>query len=267
MATNLDSDNREGLTAESWWAVDISQEPRLTVGATPLVRRCMRTHGWTLEFALRVLEGYKTFLTIKQTFADWDATRYAPPIPVDRMWREHLVDNKNYAKDCELLFGRVMYHDPDESLDAGTHDDHIGNTKTTLIAHFGDDYDREVWNFGVMLIESEEEERSRRMTENRAASRAREASVPSPDDALTIRIRDQVGEETFFKIRRSTVMQKVFEAYAERKQVRRRSLRFVVSGQTVTDDDTAISLELVHQDAIDVISRNGVAHRPSYNGA
>jgi hypothetical protein len=39
-----------------------------------------------------------------------------------------------------------------------------------------------------------------------------------PEDGgstITIRIRDQTGEETFFKVKRSTKMDKVFKAYAD----------------------------------------------------
>lgn len=100
-ATTSVRDNREGLTAETWWTVDRSREPRLTVGATPLVARCMRTHGWSEAFVMRVLAGYKSFLAYKQTFDDFDAKK-SPSISIDQMWHLHILDNRNYAKDCEL---------------------------------------------------------------------------------------------------------------------------------------------------------------------
>jgi hypothetical protein len=34
-------------------------------------------------------------------------------------------------------------------------------------------------------------------------------------DTITIRVRDQTGEETFFKVKKSTRMEKVFNTYAQ----------------------------------------------------
>eukprot|EP00613_Pedinella_sp_CCMP2098_P008234 CAMPEP_0171677522 /NCGR_PEP_ID=MMETSP0990-20121206/55095_1 /TAXON_ID=483369 /ORGANISM="non described non described, Strain CCMP2098" /LENGTH=72 /DNA_ID=CAMNT_0012263939 /DNA_START=46 /DNA_END=264 /DNA_ORIENTATION=+ len=55
-------------------------------------------------------------------------------------------------------------------------------------------------------------------------------SAPAPDvkpdvkpdadgNTITIRVRDQTGEETFFKVKKSTRMEKVFTTYAQRKGV------------------------------------------------
>lgn len=35
------------------------------------------------------------------------------------------------------------------------------------------------------------------------------------ENTITIRVRDQTGEETFFKVKKSTRMQKVFDTYAQ----------------------------------------------------
>ncbi|GAX13529.1 small ubiquitin-related modifier [Fistulifera solaris] len=73
---------------------------------------------------------------------------------------------------------------------------------------------------------------------------------PNPD-ALTIRIRDQQGEETFFKIKKTTKMQKVFETYATRKGLQIASLRFLLDGERVEPTSTPKMLELEDQDQID----------------
>ena len=38
-------------------------------------------------------------------------------------------------------------------------------------------------------------------------------------DTITVRVKDQAGDETFFKIKNTTKMAKVFKAYATRKGV------------------------------------------------
>lgn len=61
----------------------------------------------------------------------------------------------------------------------------------------------------------------------------------------------QSGEETFFKIKKSTKMHKVFESYANRKGVQASSLRFLLDGERIEPDSTPKMLELDDQDQID----------------
>eukprot|EP00903_Cladosiphon_okamuranus_P007017 g6825.t1 len=68
---------------------------------------------------------------------------------------------------------------------------------------------------------------------------------------ITIRVRDQTGEETYFKVKKTTRMEKVFNTYATRKGVQVQALRFLLDGQRVNADDTPTSLELEDQDQID----------------
>ena len=103
MAANTNRGGHFELTATTWWIVDLTHRPRLKVGATPLVDRCMRTHNWDEGFALRVLEGYRKFLRLKQMFHDYDAKKLTPSIPVEEMWHLHILDTANYKKDCRLL--------------------------------------------------------------------------------------------------------------------------------------------------------------------
>ena len=58
------------------------------------------------------------------------------------------------------------------------------------------------------------------------------------EGSLNIRIRDQTGEETFFKVKKTTKLDKVFNAYSTRKGVRATDLRFLYDGQRVRGDET-----------------------------
>ncbi|CAM9100655.1 unnamed protein product [Ascophyllum nodosum] len=85
-----------------------------------------------------------------------------------------------------------------------------------------------------------------------------DAPTPKPEgdekaDAttITIRVRDQTGEETYFKVKKTTRMEKVFTTYATRKGVSVSALRFLLDGQRVNAEDTPTSLELEDQDQID----------------
>ena len=73
------------------------------------------------------------------------------------------------------------------------------------------------------------------------------------NEPITIRVKDQTGEETMFKIKKSTKMSKVFTAYAQRKGVDQGSLRFLLDGERISETDTPKMLELEDEDQIDCV--------------
>jgi hypothetical protein len=136
---------------EVWWEVKRSNNPAEitpTRGATPIVERVMRVHGFSEGFAKRVLKGYRQFMELKSVMNDWNETKLSPSVPILQMWAQHLLDNLNYCEDCLLLFGRVIGHNPDGILDGQALRDRVQTTKIAFQARYGDDLDQEVWDFG-----------------------------------------------------------------------------------------------------------------------
>jgi len=80
-----------------------------------------------------------------------------------------------------------------------------------------------------------------------------EAKPEEGNEPITIRVKDQTGEETMFKIKKSTKMSKVFKAYAQRKGVEEQSLRFLLDGERIDADNTPKMLELEDEDQIDCV--------------
>ena len=72
---------------------------------------------------------------------------------------------------------------------------------------------------------------------------------------LNIRIREQTGEETYFKLKYTTKLEKVINAYAERKGVAATTLHFLFHGQSVLGDDTAAGIGMESGDQIDCFPR------------
>lgn len=70
---------------------------------------------------------------------------------------------------------------------------------------------------------------------------------------ITLKVKDAGGQETIFKVKRSTKMKKVFDAYAARKGINVQSLRFMLDGERVMPDDTPDSLELEEEDQLEVV--------------
>jgi small ubiquitin-related modifier len=74
---------------------------------------------------------------------------------------------------------------------------------------------------------------------------------PTMKNSTNVQSYMQTGEETFFKIKKTTRMEKVFTAYAGRRGVAVGSLRFLLDGEKIGIDQTPKMLELEDQDQID----------------
>ena len=97
------------LTAENWWEMI----PGRKEGGAKLLKRCIELLAWRVDFAMNVLLAYKDFLEAKVSISDFDGTMLEPSMPIYQMWSQHILDTACYNNDCELLFGRVLHHDPD----------------------------------------------------------------------------------------------------------------------------------------------------------
>ncbi|GFH61733.1 hypothetical protein CTEN210_18209 [Chaetoceros tenuissimus] len=77
------------------------------------------------------------------------------------------------------------------------------------------------------------------------------------EKTLTIYILDydvkEHREEATLKIRQTTRMSKVFNVYAKNKGLDPKALRFLLDGQRIPDDETALTLELENEDRIDCL--------------
>lgn len=86
-----------------------------------------------------------------------------------------------------------------------------------------------------------------------AATLEAEKIMVKDEDTLQLVIKDQLGEEVFFRVKPQTTMGKMFEAYAKRRGVERSVLRFMLDGKRVLDADTPESLELQDLDQVDCL--------------
>ena len=194
-------------------------------GATPLVRRCIRVHGWDAPKARRVLAAYRQFLTLKTEHEDWDATVLSPCPLVDQMWQQHVLDVVNYCHDTMLLCGRVAGHDPDGAASGKAERDEA--TRRALEVRFPD-YDRAVWGHEVPV---------------------------ERDEKMTIGLRDMSGEVTVFELKRRTRLGNLFAAFADRKGISITGLAFMLDGEPVGSDERPIDLGLEDGDVIVALPR------------
>ncbi|GKZ00202.1 hypothetical protein MPSEU_000973200 [Mayamaea pseudoterrestris] len=159
----------EQLSPDDWWLLPASDNDNNNIGANRLMRRCVRTHGWSHDFAERVCKAYRQFLELKKVLEDWDAQIVAPSLAVEQMWKMHMMDPVSYIHDCLLLCGRVVGHDPDGELDEWAQEKRVMATKQLLKARYESHIDQDVWKFDSVKVEDgrqdvDVEERSRSMS-------------------------------------------------------------------------------------------------------
>lgn len=77
-------------------------------------------------------------------------------------------------------------------------------------------------------------------------------------EILTIKITDQASESTIFKVKRSSLFRKVFEAYAKKKGIQRENLRFLLDGTRIREEWTVGDSRLDLENEVDDDSEDGI---------
>mmetsp|Transcript_3736 Transcript_3736/g.7973 ORF Transcript_3736/g.7973 Transcript_3736/m.7973 type:complete len:307 (+) Transcript_3736:78-998(+) len=247
---NIVTASRENaFDQKTWWMVDLTpiagSSPQ---GASALVKRCMRIHGWDETKARKVLASYRQFIMLKKNIQDWNAKILSPCYLVDQMWHCHILDVVNYCHDMMLLCGHVVGHNPDGALDYVAKQKRDDTTRASLEEHFGS-YDEEVWDYSP---DEASENVNDVANQSEGAANDEESGPPFSDDTkIRLRLMGQSGEETMFKLLRTTPMRKMFNAYAAKEGVDVASLRFLLNGRRVSFDATPAILDLEDLDQLD----------------
>ncbi|KAK4197747.1 ubiquitin-related domain-containing protein [Triangularia verruculosa] len=77
------------------------------------------------------------------------------------------------------------------------------------------------------------------------------AEAPQGSEHLNIKVTDN-NNEVFFKIKRSTKLEKLMTAFCERQGKTLQSVRFLFEGQRVQPSDTPDTLEMQDGDTLEV---------------
>jgi hypothetical protein len=95
--------------------------------------------GWTRQQATLAINRYKMFLSLVYLHPH---TPLVPTQEIDRVWHCHILQTRKYFKDCQMLFGRFIHHEPDST--AGNQADQLSldtafaQTTALLVQYFGD---------------------------------------------------------------------------------------------------------------------------------
>ena len=80
-----------------------------------------------------------------------------------------------------------------------------------------------------------------------------EAAPAGKDVHINIKVKAQDGTEIYFKIKRTTQLKKLMDAYCQRQGLANNQCRFIFDGERIKDDDNPDSLEMENGDEIDVM--------------
>lgn len=121
-------------------AFDQSFAQRLAkVDLTAVMTRVAQDTGLSEADLIRAEDLYRKFLTLIAT--NTTGRDMVPPKIADFVWHTHIMFTRQYAADCELLFGRFLHHNPRE--DDTTED--YQDTLDGYTAQFGID----IRNYGL----------------------------------------------------------------------------------------------------------------------
>ena len=65
--------------------------------------------SWTKERALKAVDDYKKYLAITKVLNGY---QLVPNGDIDEIWHYHIMDTRQYAKDCNDIFGGFLHHYP-----------------------------------------------------------------------------------------------------------------------------------------------------------
>merc|ERR1712093_350439 len=85
--------------------------------------------------------------------------------------------------------------------------------------------------------------------ENMAEAGKEEQGAPQH---IQLKVKDQQGSEVQFKIKKTTPLRKLMDAYCNRLGMQSSQVRFMVDGERIAPDDTADKLGLEDEDLINV---------------
>lgn len=237
---------------KTWWMVDLFPiEGTPLQGASALVKRCMRTHGWNETKARKVLGAYRQFLLLKKIHEDWNAEMFSPCYLVDQMWHSHILDVVNYCHDMMLLCGQVLGHNPDGALDIIAKRKRDHDTRASLRDEFGM-YDKEVWDYSPYVSGSSSRHAAHSATPSSNGNRGQGRRHELSSEMICITFSDQNRNEEFIRMGKSTPMANALDAYAAKRGMDIIRIRFMIDGESVCPFSTPESLGLYDGDQIDV---------------
>jgi len=107
--------NEDNMNALS---IDSAKEYINNINFNPIINKLESQMGWDKAHALEICELYRRFLFLQRKYGHLYNLPY--PEDIDGFWHVHILDTKNYIKDCDAIFGHYLNHYPYFGIDDKT---------------------------------------------------------------------------------------------------------------------------------------------------
>ena len=111
-----------------------------TIDLTAVMGKLRRTEGWSEAQAATAAMRYRRFLCMHYLDAPFDPV---PALDVDKVWHQHILHTRDYASDCQRVFGAFLHHAPG-SEDSEAAQGHVranaAKTQARYAELFGEEY-------------------------------------------------------------------------------------------------------------------------------
>lgn len=193
----------------------------------------------------------------------------SPSTLVDKAFHCLLLDPVAYLHVCDLILSaaeagknisiradRVLPHNQLGNENIIARAQRLNRTKTEYVHVFKVDPPAEFWTETIVNTPVVTSKAAAVIpgipstTQTFVSTKSQQPQEPQP---ITIILRDQTGDEIYFKLTNSTPFHKVFAAYAERKGVKIADFRFFAEGESIRGDHCPADYELEEFGQIDVI--------------
>lgn len=101
----------------------------------------------SIEFKNKLISNYSQFLYFRSKDKEC-----SPSDVIDMLWHSHLLDTKGYVSYCYFNFGKIIHHDPNDSIDQEKRQIRLNNT----LNHFKNanvKIDDEIWQNDIEIKE------------------------------------------------------------------------------------------------------------------
>lgn len=83
--------------------------------------------------------------------------------------------------------------------------------------------------------------------------KAEQAGAPLPVNQISLKVVNADGAEMYFKIKTTTILKKLFDAYCKKQGISRQSVRFLFDGTPVDESKSPDDLGMEEEDVIDAM--------------
>lgn len=76
----------------------------------------------------------------------------SPSDDIDKLWHYHILDTKSYYTYCIEKYGKIIHHNPTDSLNQKLRQIRLANTHVKYLDKFGSFENKHVWNISKDVI-------------------------------------------------------------------------------------------------------------------